>query len=132
MAAVRNLALRYPLTAGVENHVEQLAALGLTGFAFIGAAGHDHGARDQYFSQFAAPELPVYEQPAIPADGYLFTPGYWAWVDRDQGYYWVPGTWVLAPQPGYLWTPGYWGGNGGVFSWNEGYWGTQVGFGMVA
>src|ERR1700683_4639624 len=76
----------------------------------------------------APPELPVYEQPAIPADGYIFTPGYWAWVNGDQGYYWVPGTWVPAPQPGYLWTPGYWGGNGGVFSWNEGYWGTHVGF----
>ena len=76
----------------------------------------------------APPELPVYEQPAIPADGYIFTPGYWAWVNSDQGYYWVPGTWVAAPQPGYLWTPGYWGGTGGVFSWNEGYWGTHVGF----
>src|SRR5271155_2261592 len=76
----------------------------------------------------APPELPVYEQPAIPAEGYLFVPGYWAWVDSDQGYYWVPGTWVSAPQPGYLWTPGYWGSNGGVFLWNQGYWGAQVGF----
>ena len=76
----------------------------------------------------APPELPVYEQPAIPAEGYLFIPGYWAWVDSDPGYYWVPGTWVAAPQPGYLWTPGYWGSNGGAYSWNEGYWGTQVGF----
>jgi hypothetical protein len=74
----------------------------------------------------APPELPVYEQPAIPSAGYLFTPGYWAWADGE--YYWVPGTWVLAPQPGYLWTPGYWGSNGGVFLWNEGYWGTHVGF----
>ena len=74
----------------------------------------------------APPELPVYEQPPIPDDGYLWTPGYWAWSDGD--YYWVPGTWVPAPQPGYLWTPGYWGGNGGAFVWNEGYWGMQVGF----
>ena len=76
----------------------------------------------------APPELPVYEQPAIPDEGYLWTPGYWAWGDDFQGYYWVPGTWVLAPQPGYLWTPGYWGSNGGAFVWNEGYWGTQMGF----
>ncbi|MGP8164324.1 MAG: YXWGXW repeat-containing protein [Steroidobacteraceae bacterium] len=74
----------------------------------------------------APPELPVYEQPAIPDEGYLWTPGYWGW--SGDGYYWVPGTWVLAPQPGYLWTPGYWGSNGGVFLWNEGYWGAQVGF----
>ena len=76
----------------------------------------------------APPELPVYEQPAIPAEGYLWTPGYWGWGGNEQGYYWVPGTWVLAPQSGYLWTPGYWGSNGGSFSWNEGYWGTQIGF----
>ncbi len=76
----------------------------------------------------APPELPVYEQPAIPAEGYLWTPGYWAWSGDDQDYYWVPGTWVLAPQPGYLWTPGYWGYRGGFFVWNMGYWGPQVGF----
>lgn len=76
----------------------------------------------------APPELPVYEQPPIPADGYLWTPGYWAWGNDVQDYYWVPGTWVLVPQPGFLWTPGYWGNNGGVFVWNEGYWGTQIGF----
>ena len=67
------------------------------------------------------PELPVYEQPAIPGDGYIWTPGYWAWSDDDQDYYWVPGTWVLAPQPGYLWTPGYWGWGGAAFIWHLGY-----------
>ncbi len=76
----------------------------------------------------APPELPVYEQPAIPAEGYLWTPGYWGWSGDYQGYYWVPGTWALVPQPGFLWTPGYWGSNGGGFVWNEGYWGTQIGF----
>jgi hypothetical protein len=76
----------------------------------------------------APPELPVYEQPAIPDDGYLWTPGYWAWADDEQAYFWVPGTWVVAPQPGYLWTPGYWGSNDGAFVWNQGYWGEQVGF----
>jgi hypothetical protein len=74
------------------------------------------------------PELPVYDQPQIPADGYLWTPGYWAWSDDYQDYYWVPGTWVLAPQPDYLWTPGYWGMQGAVFFWHPGYWGPQVGF----
>src|SRR5271165_1162211 len=46
----------------------------------------------------APPELPVYEQPMCPGDGYIWTPGYWAW---DGEYYWVPGTWVMAPEPGY-------------------------------
>ncbi len=74
------------------------------------------------------PELPVYEQPAIPGDGYLWTPGYWSW-DQDYGdYFWVPGTWVQAPEPGLLWTPGYWGTEGGAFLFHAGYWGPHVGF----
>ena len=54
---------------------------------------------------FAPPELPVYEQPLCPGDGYLWTPGYWAYAEDD--YYWVPGTWVMAPEVGFLWTPAY-------------------------
>ena len=58
---------------------------------------------------FAPPPLPVYAQPICPGDGYMWTPGYWSW-DPDAGdYYWVPGTWILAPQVGYFWTPGWWG-----------------------
>ena len=73
----------------------------------------------------APPELPAYEQPICPGDGYIWTPGYWAW---DGEYYWVPGTWVMAPEAGYLWTPGYWGWGGAGFMFNEGYWGMSVGF----
>ena len=73
------------------------------------------------------PPLPVYDQPSIPAPGYLWVPGYWAW-DDDTGYYWVPGTWVLPPEPELLWTPGYWGWNDGVYVFNDGYWGPQIGF----
>jgi hypothetical protein len=74
------------------------------------------------------PALPVYDQPVCPGDGYLWTPGYWAYDDSISDYYWVPGTWVMAPEEGFLWTPGYWGwGNGGYF-FNEGYWGLNVGF----
>ncbi len=73
----------------------------------------------------APPELPVYDQPICPGDGYIWTPGYWAW---DGEYYWVPGTWVLAPEPGYLWTPGYWGWGGSGFLFYDGYWGPTVGF----
>jgi WXXGXW repeat (2 copies) len=76
---------------------------------------------------FAPPELPVYEQPLIPGDGYIWTPGYWAYDDNEGDYYWVPGTWVEPPQVGYLWTPPYWGYDGG-YRYHEGYWGTQVGF----
>ncbi len=74
----------------------------------------------------APPALPVYAQPAIPAPGYMWTPGYWAW--GPAGYYWVPGTWALPPAVGLLWTPGYWGWGGGVFAWHAGYWGPHIGF----
>jgi hypothetical protein len=76
----------------------------------------------------APPFLPYYDQPPIPADGYIWTPGYWAW-DNDVGdYYWVPGTWVLPPQPGYYWTPGYWAFDNGQYVFYDGYWGPEVGF----
>ena len=75
---------------------------------------------------FAPPELPVYEQPLCPGEGYFWTPGYWAWGDDD--YYWVPGTWVLAPEVGFFWTPGYWAWGGSSFIFYEGYWGPVVGF----
>jgi hypothetical protein len=76
--------------------------------------------------QFGPPELPIYEQPLCPGEGYIWTPGYWSWGDDD--YYWVPGTWVLAPEVGFFWTPGYWAWDGGGFIFYEGYWGPVVGF----
>ena len=72
------------------------------------------------------PALPVYAQPPCPGDGYLWTPGYWAY--GPVGYYWVPGVWVTPPRVGVLWTPGYWGFAGGLYGWHAGYWGPHVGF----
>jgi hypothetical protein len=74
----------------------------------------------------APPVLPVYEQPPLPAAGFIWTPGYWAY--GAAGYYWVPGVWVHPPRVGFLWTPGYWGFAGGVYGWHGGYWGPHVGF----
>ena len=77
---------------------------------------------------FGPPAIPVYEQPPCPEDGYIWTPGYWAWSDDDGDYYWVPGTWVPAPETGYLWTPPYWAWNDGAFVFYDGYWGPHIGF----
>lgn len=74
----------------------------------------------------APPVLPVYVQPICPGDGYLWTPGYWAY--GEAGYYWVPGVWMQPPTVGLLWTPGYWGWSSGAYVWNAGYWGPHVGF----
>jgi hypothetical protein len=78
-------------------------------------------------ANIAPPELPVYEQPECPVDGYLWQPGYWAYNDED-GYYWVPGVWVAPPNPGLLWTPAYWGFEGGRYGFHAGYWGPHIGF----
>ncbi len=77
---------------------------------------------------FAPPDLPVYEQPICPGEGYIWTPGYWAYDGDISDYYWVPGTWVLAPEVGFLWTPGYWAWGGSGFVFYEGFWGPVVGF----
>ncbi len=74
----------------------------------------------------APPVLPVYAQPICPGNGYLWTPGYWAY--GEMGYYWVPGVWVQPPTVGLLWTPAYWGWENGAYLFHAGYWGPHVGF----
>jgi hypothetical protein len=76
----------------------------------------------------APPPLPYYEQPVIPAEGYLWIPGFWAWDEAEADYYWVPGTWVEPPQPELLWTPAYWGWFEGRYVFHPGYWAREVGF----
>ena len=76
----------------------------------------------------APPPLPLYAQPPIPGDGYLWTPGYWAWDGASGDYIWVPGTWVMPPGVGMLWTPGYWAFFNGGYGWHRGYWGQRVGY----
>ncbi len=74
------------------------------------------------------PPLPSYEQPAIPAQGDLWVPGFWAWRKSVPDYFWVPGTWVQPPQPGLLWTPPYWSRVDGGYAFHAGYWADEVGF----
>jgi WXXGXW repeat (2 copies) len=74
------------------------------------------------------PPLPSYEQPTIPAQGYLWVPGFWTWRKSVPDYFWVPGTWVRPPQPGLLWTPPYWSRVEGGYAFHGGYWAEQVGF----
>src|SRR6185312_3522532 len=87
-----------------------------------------HSAKAAVFVSvgIAPPPIPVYAQPVIPGDGYIWTPGYWAY--GDDGYYWVDGAWVLPPYVGALWTPGYWGYGGSGYFWNAGYWGRSIGY----
>jgi WXXGXW repeat (2 copies) len=97
-------------------------------FAFVVLGAITSPAQVRITVAFGPPALPVYEQPVCPGDGYIWTPGYWAWDDEDGDYYWVPGTWVLAPEVGYLWTPPWWGWEDNVYLFHAGYWGPHVGF----
>jgi hypothetical protein len=76
--------------------------------------------------QQAPPEIPDYQQPEAPGDGYVWTPGYWAWTGA--GYEWVQGAWVEPPYVNALWTPGFWGDGFGGYAWYPGYWGPFVGY----
>jgi hypothetical protein len=108
------------------DHMRRLGLATLFLFALASLALPAASRAQNICITMAPPELPVYEQPAIPAPGYLWTPGYWAY--GSDGYFWVPGTWVLPPTVGMLWTPGYWGWRDGNYAWNAGYWGPHVGF----
>ncbi len=83
-------------------------------------------AQVNIFVSIAPPPLPVYVQPPLPDEGYIWSPGYWAYDDGD--YYWIPGTWVRPPSVGLFWTPGYWAWSNAGYRFHRGYWGPQVGF----
>ncbi len=106
-------------------HPRRALVAAVLGFSFAAFAGASH-AQIAVSITIAPPLLPVYEQPPIPDEGYIWTPGYWAY--GPDGYFWVPGTWVQAPEFGLLWTPGYWAWERGFYSWNAGYWGPHIGF----
>jgi len=96
-------------------------------FAALAVSASSH-AQISVSIGIAPPALPIYAQPPIPGDGYIWTPGYWSWDGADNDYYWVPGTWVSAPFVGALWTPGYWGWGDGSYAWHRGYWGSHIGY----
>ncbi len=98
-----------------------------------GASGQDqssydpgYGEQPEYTDAQPPPPLPDYDQPPAPGDGYIWTPGYWAW--SQDGYYWVPGAWVEAPYEGALWTPGYWGYWHNSYGFYPGHWGQYIGY----
>ncbi len=106
--------------------MKKLAVIIIAAFSFIGVTNIQAQVAVGVSVGIAPPVIPVYEQPPCPYDGYLWTPGYWAY--GDDGYYWVPGVWIAPPEIGFLWTPGYWGFVEGHYWWHGGYWGPHVGF----
>ena len=103
----------------------KFSTIALATMLFVGLSLTSSFAQVGISIGIAPPPIPIYEQPYAPAEGYIWTPGYWAY---DSDYYWVPGVWVAPPRVGFLWTPGYWGYNGSNYFFNDGYWGPTVGF----
>ncbi len=54
-----------------------------------------------------------------PHPGYIWTSGYWSWVDGR--HVWVGGHWV-EPRRGYYWEPHVWVHEGNGWRMREGYW----------
>src|SRR5437868_10661319 len=103
----------------------KFSTIALAALLFVGLSLTSSFAQVGISIGIAPPAIPIYQQPYPPAEGYIWTPGYWAY---DTDYYWVPGAWILPPRVGFLWTPGYWGYSGSNYFFNEGYWGPTVGF----
>ena len=110
---------------GTKDAYSALHSFSAIPFCDVGHSGHLVRTVRRLIT-VAPPELVAYSQPICPQEGYLWTPGYWAY--GADGYFWVPGTWVEPPAVGLLWTPGYWGWGNDAYLWNEGYWGPTVGF----
>ena len=77
---------------------------------------------------FGPPPIPVYDQPLCPGDGYLWTPGYWAYDYDFNDYYWVPGTWIWRRRSAFFGLRDGGDGKVGFYWWDDGYWGPHVGF----
>ena len=63
--------------------------------ALIAISGAHALAGIEFSVNIAPPPIAVFDQPACPGDGYIWTPGYYQY--GDYGYYWVPGKWVVPP-----------------------------------
>src|SRR6516164_10560718 len=60
--------------------------------------GGDVVRADRMAVSFAPPPLPIYELPPLPAEGYIWIPGYWAYDYEFGDYFWVPGTGCWLPK----------------------------------
>ena len=63
-------------------------------------------------------ELPPDQRPA--GNNVSWIPGYWAWDEEGNGFFWVSGIWRNLP-PGRQWMPGYWSDSGEQFQRHRHY-----------
>ena len=73
---------------------------------------------DVYVTE-APPRLPQETLPPAPAPGYVWVPGYWAWLGN---WVWVRGAWVIPPHPHASYVAGHWDHRGHGYVWISGHW----------
>jgi hypothetical protein len=66
-----------------------------------------------------APPAVLYEPVPPPRTGWVWAPGYWAWVNG--AYVWRRGYWITE-RPGYRWAAGWWAQRGPNWVWVPGHW----------
>lgn len=72
-----------------------------------------------------APPSPIEEAPPpAPSPQHVWTGGYWTF--RDGRYAWVPGAYVIAPQPAARWVPARWVARGRDWTFEPGHWITMA------
>lgn len=64
-------------------------------------------------------DIPLYNRPLSPGDGYIWIEGEWFWNGGD--YAWRNGYWAR-PLPRYNWMPGDWKRRGDGWYWRPGNW----------
>lgn len=68
-----------------------------------------------------APPAPIVEvAPAVPALGYVWTPGYWNW--NGARYIWIRGAYALPPRVGAAFVPGRWVARPRGWAFVRGHW----------
>jgi hypothetical protein len=88
----------------------------LAGTLALGAASA------QVYARIGPPPAPPREYvPVRPGPRYVWVGGFQRWDGAR--YVYVPGRWVLPPQPYYhRWVPGHWRETGRGWVWVEGHW----------
>ncbi len=67
------------------------------------------------------PPAPIVEtQPPMPGPGYVWTPGYYNYVNGN--YVWTHGTWVVPPHGHHRWVAAHWGHDRHGWYREDGHW----------
>lgn len=66
------------------------------------------------------PPVRIEKIPARPGPQHIWVSGYWMW--EADAYVWLPGAWILPPEPAAVWVPPRFERRSGVSIFISGYW----------